>query len=1038
MLWRARLLGVAISTVLCCVQVAWAQTGTAVITGTVQDNAGQKPIEGVVVMATSPALQGEQIAVTDKAGVYRIPNLSPGVYKITFDRDGYHPNERSGFALRAGITIQINTRLASTTGSVESVQVVQKAPTVDVGSSSTGSSLNSEFLKRVPVSAPGSKGSAARSFESVASSAPNANGDSYGTSISGTTSPENRYVIDGLAVNNPGYGVVGTQLSSEFVKEVNVITAGYLPEFGRATGGVLSVITKQGSNQFHGSLFSFVSPGSLEGKRAGSQTPGQTVVYAPKLAYIGDVGGDLGGPLIKDKLWFYVGFDYARTQYDIGRSIHATDMNGNIDPNAVPGTSQTYAAILQTLQGMAKLTWQVNPDNRVTVAAYGTPSTSGAPGQFAIIPSSGAPEVGTQTSGAGLYNTMATRRFSNPYDATLKWTSEFLDKRLSFETLLGIHHQADGARAADGSGPGARTGLGSLPGVKIRRGSAGDTAPHPITDFENVPGCMRPGVSCPVTTYYTGGPDKGVTARLSDEIYNRYQGGVTATYFFEGLGHHLIKAGFDAEITTFSNLKSFWLIQESADGSYFEDEFHLGILTGPDQAKFLNPIKQDSRSVTLGGFIQDSWSVYDKFIVNVGVRYDAQYLYSGGKMAIALPNQWSPRLGVIYDPTREGRSRVFLSYARYFENAPLALADVALAGEPHARVKRDAAKCPNPGDPTNQAACNAADTRLNYDDEGDSYINPNRQFRAVGQGGAPVDPEIKAPSSDELVGGGELEVFPDARIGLSYTKRWVNRWIEDLSRDNMNTFFVANPGFGSASDFPKAKRDYDAFTLYATKLFGNNWLAQASYTLAWLRGNMTGFFRPESGDLLPNFSSDWDTKALMYTREGPLAGDNRHSLKAFGSKDWVVSQRQRIGTGVSLRAQSGGPTNYLADDVFHAPRESYILPRGSGQRLPWVYGADLQLAYRVAFSQAMTVSATVDIFNLLNFQGTLATDETFTDATVVQIKGGKPSDIVDGAGNVRPTLKDAAGNAVTKNPNFGKPIVYQEPRVFRFGLRAEF
>ena len=124
--------------------------------------------------------------------------------------------------------------------------------------------------------------------------------------------------------------------------------------------------------------------------------------------------------------------------------------------------------------------------------------------------------------------------------------------------------------------------------------------------------------------------------------------------------------------------------------------------------------------------------------------------------------------------------------------------------------------------------------------------------------------------------------------------------------------------------------------------------------------------------------------------------------------------------------------------MFHFPRESYILPRGSGKRLPWQFGADVQVAYRFGLSDTMTLALTVDIFKVFNLQGTTATDETFTDATVVQIRGGKPSDIVDANGNVKPTLKDAQGNAVKKNDNFGNPVAYQEPRVFRFGLRAEF
>ena len=85
-------------------------------------------------------------------------------------------------------------------------------------------------------------------------------------SISGTTSPENSFVIDGLSVNDPGFGILGTPLSVEFIQDVNVITGGYMPEYGRATGGVLNAVTKSGSNEFHGSVFGNWTPGALEGK----------------------------------------------------------------------------------------------------------------------------------------------------------------------------------------------------------------------------------------------------------------------------------------------------------------------------------------------------------------------------------------------------------------------------------------------------------------------------------------------------------------------------------------------------------------------------------------------------------------------------------------------------------------------------------------------------------------------------------------------------------------------------------------------------
>src|SRR3954469_6022208 len=154
---------------------AQAQTGTGALTGTVVDHVTKKPVEGVFVSVSSPALQDQQTASTDASGLYRIPNLPPGVYFIRFDKEGYFPNEHGDIQVRGDVTLRLNAGLAKD-NDVETVKIVVR-PTVDVGSSTTSTTLDSETIKRVPVSAPGGKGSASRSFESVAQLAPSASAD---------------------------------------------------------------------------------------------------------------------------------------------------------------------------------------------------------------------------------------------------------------------------------------------------------------------------------------------------------------------------------------------------------------------------------------------------------------------------------------------------------------------------------------------------------------------------------------------------------------------------------------------------------------------------------------------------------------------------------------------------------------------------------------------------------------------------------------------------------------------------------------------
>jgi hypothetical protein len=301
---------------------ALAGQGQGTLIGVVTDAATKEPLADVTVVATSDAAQGAQTVLTDSAGHYRVPNLPPGVYALSLDLEGYKPYGRGSITVRADSTIRLNAQMLPTTLQAEEITVVGEAPSIDVGSSTTGRNVDKDFIRQIPVVRPGTKGSAARSFESLAETTPGAANDQYGSSINGTTSPENNYVIDGMSVNDPAYGILGTPLSIEFIEEVNVISGGYMPEYGRSTGGILDVVTKQGSNDFHGSVFTYLTPGALEGPREKVRTNGQTISYETSLMWINDFGFDVGGPILKDQLWFYAGFDIAFQRYKIQRKLN--------------------------------------------------------------------------------------------------------------------------------------------------------------------------------------------------------------------------------------------------------------------------------------------------------------------------------------------------------------------------------------------------------------------------------------------------------------------------------------------------------------------------------------------------------------------------------------------------------------------------------------------------------------------------------------------------------------------------------------------
>ncbi|MEY4578329.1 MAG: Oar protein [Pseudomonadota bacterium] len=1018
---------------------ASAQQGAAALVGLVKDASTGQPVADAVVTVTSPSLQAEELAVTDASGSYRLVGLPPGSYVLRLEKENFRPYAREGIELHADTTIRMNASLLPEALKAEEVVIVGRTPTLDIGSSATGLNITSDFTSRIPLSTPGIKGSAARSFESVADVVPGAQADAFGVSFYGASSPENRYLLDGLSVGNATYGVLGTPLSIDFMKEVSVLSGGYMPEYGRSTGGILNAITQSGGNEFHGSVFFNVAPGALEGHRSTPFRAGDSIVTQLKLDRIADLGLDVGGPIVRDKLWFYAGFDYAQTRYNVDRSIRRqvydndgqaiTDANGNPRWTPVPGTQQTYVAQQDMYQAIGKLTWAVNSANRLTLSANGVYPQSGGDGQHGISPLTGLPQLSNENRLNGRYNAIAHSYNGSSTNVSLKWSAELDEKKRTFlDTWVGWHNESGGQGAPDGSTLGGSSGLAGISNVWWRR------AGHSITDFERVPtgACDAPSsnpdaIPCPVSDYHTGGPEF-----LDIQIMNRIQLRSVFTYLFEALGHHVLKAGIDSELQFHDSRRGYSGARdyvEYPDGDFFIDGRVYGYLTGPDQPVVLDRIVANTKSLSLGAFVQDSWSVADVVTVNLGLRYDAQLLYgSNGTLAMTLPNQWSPRGGIVFDPTREGHAKLYTNFARYYETVPLKMLDRYLSGEPLLLAVRDPSMC-NPLDTAMQRNECLADSAVL---SGIAASPPNAKYDGFSGSTSVIDPDLRPPSTDEFVLGGDYEIFQDGRIGVNYTKRWLTDTVEDMSRDGGNTFFFGNPGRGIARDFPRAERHYDGLNLYFTKLFSRGWVAQASYTLSWLRGNYSGLYRPEDMQFDPHQSTDFDRKELYVNRYGPLPGDHRHFIKLFGAKQFELpGTAGAITLGGAFRAYSGDATNALGAFDSNYIDAVYLLERGSGERTPWTFSADLRIAYQLPIARGMKIAITADVFNVFNFQTLSAVDQRYTVSEVRAVQGGSLGTVTNADGSAFDAAKQ-------KNSNFGNATAYQAPRIFRFGLKGTF
>src|SRR5262249_31473092 len=254
---------------------------------------------GASVAASSPSLQGTRSELTASDGAYRLNDLPVGTYSLLFVFDKAKLR-RENIEVTVGSLTVVNAVLNTET--VEMITVTERAPIVDSGSTKQGTHIDTHYLDNVPLRG--------RTVSGVLGAAAGSQGDPYGVSFSGSGSVENRYVLDGLDTTGVALGqfspTQGSQVLNNFIREIESITGDHDPEVVGPPGGVVNVVTKSGSNDFHGSLFGNVN--ALNAGLEPNAVAGSALRSAPDPTQTLDFGVELGGPILKDRIWFYGGF----------------------------------------------------------------------------------------------------------------------------------------------------------------------------------------------------------------------------------------------------------------------------------------------------------------------------------------------------------------------------------------------------------------------------------------------------------------------------------------------------------------------------------------------------------------------------------------------------------------------------------------------------------------------------------------------------------------------------------------------------------
>ena len=357
---RLWLFAVAILTLCAFMSTAYAQVGSANLSGTVKDDQGNL-LPGVTVTAKNTATGLERTDVTGNSGDYRIPSLPPGTYDLTATLTGFATQIQKGVSLYVGITSNIVFSMKLSTTS-ETMEISGETPLIETTESHIATVVTPEQVENLPLNG--------RQFANLGALAPGTTltvhpdptrPSNLAVSLIGGSGRNMNVTVDGGDNNDDTVGGINQFYSLESVAEFTILTNRYKAEYGRSSGGVLNVVTKSGTNDAHGSFFSLFRDNSLN-----STTTSEKDANSDKAPYSREqFGGSFGGPIVKDRAHFFVALERNQTDQQslVDLADTAPELNG-FDPLPTRDTLFT-----------GKFTSNLTPEQYLTVR-YGQQKTT--------------------------------------------------------------------------------------------------------------------------------------------------------------------------------------------------------------------------------------------------------------------------------------------------------------------------------------------------------------------------------------------------------------------------------------------------------------------------------------------------------------------------------------------------------------------------------------------------------------------------------------------------------------------------------------